>query len=93
MAHGHTVTRLVSGGYSDDRENPVRTVTNVIVTPETERARAALRGEKDQVAALYFETGVGRVKCHDESSVVFFNTWPDASQYVGKRLRVRIAVI
>lgn len=49
--------------------------------------------KRGAAAAVEFETGVGKVKCHDDSSVVFFNTFPDASNYVGKRLRVRIDVV
>lgn len=49
--------------------------------------------EQKSDKATTFETSVGRVKCHDESSVVFFSVWPDASNWVGKRVKVSLQEI
>jgi len=40
-----------------------------------------------------FDTTVGVVKCHDGAQVVYFPTFPDASELIGKRVRVRLEVI
>ncbi len=56
------------------------------------RDNSAPKAEEARVHSeeIEFESGVGRVKCHDGTYVVFLNTWPDASKYVGKRVRVKI---